>query len=118
LEKSKLEEIRGILEEERTAVEKQLAEHGAAIDGDSIELSVDEGFADSAAATTERSELLSLLEELQLRRNEIVAALGRVDEGTFGKCERCGQDIPAERLEALPTARLCVTCKQLQSQPA
>ncbi len=118
MDKSRLEEIRGILEEERASVEKQLAEHGAAIDGDSVELSVDEGFADSAAATTERSELISLVEELQSRRSEVTAALERLDDGTYGKCERCGQEIPLERLEALPTARLCVNCKQLQSQSA
>jgi DnaK suppressor protein len=118
LEKNKLNEIRGILEEERAGVEKQLAEHGAAIDGDSVELSVNEGFADSAAATTERSELLSLVEELQSRRNEIAAALERIENGTYGRCERCGQEIPVERLEAIPTARLCVSCKQLLSQTA
>ena len=118
MEKSKLEELRGILEEERVAVEKQLAEHGVAIDGESVELSVDEGFADSAAATTERSELLSIVEELQSRRLEIAGAQARMEDGTFGKCERCGQEIPVERLEALPTARLCVTCKQLLSKTA
>jgi RNA polymerase-binding transcription factor len=117
MEASQLQQIRATLETELAAVERQLAEHGAAFDGE-VEVSVDEGFADSAAATTERSELISLVEELQGRRSETVAALARIDEGTYGKCENCGRDIPAERLEALPTARLCVDCKQKQSVSA
>ena len=110
MDSAQLQRIRSMLEEELSAVEKQLAEHGATFDG--VEVTVDEGFADSAAATTERSELLSLVEELQGRRSEISAALTRIADGSYGKCENCGQEIPAERLEALPTARLCVSCKQ------
>jgi DnaK suppressor protein len=35
-----------------------------------------------------------------------------MDAGTYGLCERCGQPIGDERLEALPAARLCMTCKR------
>ena len=101
--------IRAQLEGELEAVEAQLKDHGATPTGD-IQSTGHEGFADSAAATAERSELLSLVDQLASRRTDIVAALTRIDEGTYGKCERCGQAIPVERLEALPTARLCVSC--------
>jgi RNA polymerase-binding protein DksA len=113
MESTELDRFRKRLEEERAALESQLAEHGAG--GDSVEVSVDEGFADSAQATAERSQLLAHIEQLHESRNEIDAALQRVDAGTFGKCERCGQDIAIERLEAIPTARLCVACKQATS---
>lgn len=43
---------------------------------------------------------------------EIHDALGRVDEGSYGKCELCGNEIKEERLEALPYARLCMDCEQ------
>jgi DnaK suppressor protein len=41
---------------------------------------------------------------------EARAALDRIDHGTFGKCERCGQPIPKGRLEVIPYARTCVKC--------
>ena len=103
------------LEEEKASLERQLTEHGATIVGDGLEVqvSVDEGFADSAQATAERSELLAIVDQLRSVYGEVVHALEQLDQGTYGKCERCGNDIPADRLEALPTARLCMGCKQL-----
>ncbi|HHW47047.1 MAG TPA: conjugal transfer protein TraR [Clostridiaceae bacterium] len=43
---------------------------------------------------------------------EIHDALGRIDDGSFGKCEFCGNEISEERLEALPYARLCIDCEE------
>jgi DnaK suppressor protein len=106
------ESIRAALNRQRKVVERQLAEHGAAASGDDISVSVNEGFADSAQATAERSQLVSMIEGLRSHHADIVSALARLDNGTYGKCERCGREIPIERLEARPTARLCVTCKQ------
>jgi DnaK suppressor protein len=42
---------------------------------------------------------------------EIDEALRRIDEGTYGECERCGQSINERRLEAIPTARYDATCQ-------
>ena len=39
-------------------------------------------------------------------------ALGRIDDGTYGTCERCGKDIPEERLEARPWAELDIDCQR------
>jgi RNA polymerase-binding transcription factor len=103
--------IRARLEDERSSVERQLAEHGA-VDEQGVSVSMNEGFADSAQATAERSQLLSMIEQLRAHHREVVAALERFDAGSYGKCERCGETIPIERLEAIPTARLCVRCKQ------
>src|SRR5437870_6611132 len=41
---------------------------------------------------------------------EVDRALEKVDEGTYGICDDCGQAISSERLEAIPSATLCVTC--------
>lgn len=41
---------------------------------------------------------------------DIRDALARIDAGTYGRCEGCGEPIPAARLEAIPSARRCVTC--------
>jgi RNA polymerase-binding transcription factor DksA len=45
--------------------------------------------------------------EAQLLR-EVYDALARIEQGTFGRCEECGKEIPRERLEALPYARYCL----------
>lgn len=47
-----------------------------------------------------------------IRQNlaDTVAALSRIDAGSYGVCEECGDPIPPERLEILPHARLCVSC--------
>lgn len=113
MDAARLDTIRAELAEEQAAVERQLAEHGVVEGG--IEMDVAEGFADSAQATTERAEVISHIEQLQAQRREIVEALARLESGTYGRCERCGQPIPRERLEAIPTARLCVRCKQIGS---
>ncbi|HWG72850.1 MAG TPA: TraR/DksA C4-type zinc finger protein [Acidimicrobiales bacterium] len=42
---------------------------------------------------------------------EIDRALGKIDAGSYGRCEQCGNEIVAARLQALPHAALCVTCK-------
>lgn len=114
MDQQRLDSIRKALEQERETVDHQLAEHGSPADSESVEVDVDEGFADSAHATAERSQTLAIVEQLHEHHREIDAALKRIDDGTFGKCENCGQDIPFERLEARPTATLCVTCKQAE----
>ena len=44
---------------------------------------------------------------------DVQAALGRVQEGTFGLCLRCEEDIPEKRLKALPWAAYCVACQEV-----
>ena len=112
MDQEQLESLRSALEAEKTSVDRQLAEHGAPAEGSNVEVDVDEGFADSAHATAERSQTLALIDQLHEHHRDIEAALARMDEGVYGKCENCGQDIPFERLEARPTATLCVKCKQ------
>jgi len=52
----------------------------------------------------------TLLEHEEYLTNEVRAALDRIDDGTFGKCEACAKPIPKERLDALPYARHCAPC--------
>jgi RNA polymerase-binding transcription factor DksA len=57
--------------------------------------------------------------EILLSEEQILAetrdALARLDAGTFGECERCGGTIAKSRLEAIPYARLCITCAAIPS---
>ena len=60
--------------------------------------------------TYEREFTLGLLENEVQTLEEIAAALGRIEQGTFGHCEGCRKAIPKDRLHALPYARYCVEC--------
>jgi DnaK suppressor protein len=51
-----------------------------------------------------------LTERGQVLLRQIDDALERIDRGTFGECERCGNDISHGRLKAMPTAALCIEC--------
>jgi DnaK suppressor protein len=54
----------------------------------------------------------TLLENEEFLVGETREALHRIDAGTFGRCEECGQEIPRERLDALPYARFCTKCAE------
>jgi DnaK suppressor protein len=58
----------------------------------------------------ERARVTALLAQARRSLAEIDGALERNRCGTYGACERCGAIIPPERLEALPTASLCISC--------
>lgn len=106
------QQLRSVLEEELTSIDRQLADYGTGAPGETFGVDSEEGFADSAQASAERSSLIGLVDQLQQNRKAIVAALERIDAGTYGLCERCGREIPFERLEAVPSTFLCVDCKQ------
>src|SRR5208282_3269744 len=67
---------------------------------------------DVARSTADAEAHASLIERSEERLRLIDQALARVDNGTYGTCAECGEDIPFERLKALPFALLCVDCQQ------
>src|SRR5258705_13587631 len=69
----------------------------------------DEHDPEGATIAFERAQVAALLDLARRRLAEFDAALERLDAGTYGRCERCGQPIPAERLAARPDARTCGT---------
>ena len=70
--------------------------------------------ADRASAESDRTFTLRLRDrELRLIR-KIRQALQRIDDGTYGICEECGEDISLARLKARPVTRLCINCKAKQ----
>ncbi len=60
--------------------------------------------------TYERELTLGLAENENQALEEITAALGRIEQGTFGHCEGCRKAIPKDRLHALPYVRYCIEC--------
>lgn len=62
---------------------------------------------DRADAMEHYSENAAITTDLEIRYNSVLAALSRIEEGTYGKCEVSGEDIEEDRLMADPTARTC-----------
>jgi RNA polymerase-binding transcription factor DksA len=102
-----LADLRASLELEQMHLRQQLADLGLGSGGTLV---FDHNFADSSQVTAERAENEALGKSLQDTLAEVDAALGKLDAGTFGQCERCGQEIAPARLEAKPAARLCIEC--------
>ena len=72
--------------------------------------------ADTGTKTFEREQEITLANAILERITQVERALERLDEGSYGWCERCGNPIPVERLAAFPSATLCVSCKQLEER--
>ncbi|HZQ63687.1 MAG TPA: TraR/DksA C4-type zinc finger protein [Gaiellaceae bacterium] len=101
----------------RDAIENIHSENPGSIGEETEELSFqDNHMGDVATATFDR-EMASTLEENSTQvLGAIDAALARIEDGTFGVCQRCGQPIAEARLEALPWATLCIDCKRKQER--
>ena len=76
----------------------------------------DNHIGDDSDIVYEQEKLLTVREELTDRRSRIEHALKKMDNGTWGVCERCKQPIAPERLDALPFVVLCITCQELQDR--
>jgi len=59
----------------------------------------------------EYATLISISETLEKKLKDIDLALEKIEKGTYGICENCGQKISKERLKIYPTARLCRRCQ-------
>jgi RNA polymerase-binding transcription factor DksA len=66
--------------------------------------------ADLGTDSFEQQFTLGLLENNEQTLEEVAAALERIEQGSFGRCEECQKTIPHARLEALPYARYCIAC--------
>src|SRR3954453_2749783 len=85
-------------------------DHPGSLDEEVEEIAAtsDNHLGETATATLNREIDYSLGENSAQVLGEIDAALARIDAGTYGVCERCGKEIPPERLEAHPWASLCI----------
>lgn len=71
---------------------------------------------DQAQTDIEQSMRMRLRNREMLYIKKVDEALKRIEEGCFGECDECGEDIELRRLEARPTATLCVGCKEEQER--
>jgi DnaK suppressor protein len=113
LTKSKLDAIRDELEQERKQLLEQVADLDAEADVNNWrEGGFDDDPADAGSASFERETAQSLSNHARGLLTQIDDALRRMDAGTYGVCERCGERIEPDRLDALPYATLCMDCKR------
>ena len=73
---------------------------------------------EEATESFELEKRLALEKRIRDQLAEIEHALSKFDEGTYGRCDSCGKPIDPARLEALPQASLCLSCKTLQAKNA
>jgi RNA polymerase-binding protein DksA len=116
--KPELAAIRADLEEQARELRGEITEAEsawAALQRDSGEGSGDDQ-ADAGTKTFEREHEMSLAANSRDLLAQVERALQRLDNGTYGICENCGNPIGKARLQAFPRATLCVSCKQREER--
>jgi RNA polymerase-binding transcription factor DksA len=119
--KKELDDLRERLVAEREELQTQLTtieeESFASSQSDiSGEVSFDEENADAGTFTFERERDLSIENNVRDLLGKVDRALARMDEGTYGRCSRCGKPIEKARVKALPYVDLCLKDAQAQSR--
>jgi DnaK suppressor protein len=103
--------LRKDLDAERESALEELRSLGADPHTGKVDtIEVDANFADSAAASAERAEILAFIEKARERLQAVEAAIAQMEEGRYGECAVCGGQIPEARLEARPLSVRCVDC--------
>jgi len=108
MEKERLESFRELLNERLKAIleEAEKTVKGMTNDRDSFPDPTDR-----ANLETDRNFLLRIRDRERKLIGKIKEALARIDDGSFGICEECGEEISEERLKARPVTTLCIDCK-------
>ena len=100
------------LRDERANLVHQLRELGANENGElRDDVDFGEGFADAAAATAERTEVMGLADSVKGMLDNVDVALERIADGSYGTCTECGKQIGQTRIEFRPESIYCVDCK-------
>jgi RNA polymerase-binding transcription factor DksA len=106
--RQRLDEERVRLEETKATFDDEHLRDESEDDSTSELSSIDQHPADVGTETFEREKDISILEQVEAELADVEHALRRLEEGTYGICEACGQPIDEARLEALPAARFCL----------
>ena len=98
------------------ALEYLHEENPGSIKDETADSTVDNHLADLATVTLDREIDYTLEENSETVIKEIDKALEKIDAGTFGVCETCGNPIAEERLAAIPYATQCIDCKRREER--
>lgn len=115
IDQKALAEIKKALLVEKTELEENLSRIAKPIDtqkGDyeTIFDEVGNDREDNATEVEEYADNLPVEITLEKKLQDIIMALAKLDEGSYGVCEKCGKGIAIERLQANPSAKTCTTC--------
>lgn len=115
-----LEDLKTALDAEKAAVVEELADYGKVVEededgedefeGSSLSEGEESAPEDAADNIEELQVNVPLVAELEARYRAIKSALARMQDGTYGRCEECGEEIDVERLEADAAAATCIAC--------
>jgi len=113
---TQLSEIKAVLESERARLEHEIADlerdSATNLTDASGENNYRDHMADQGTATFGKELDMSLEGNARELYAQVMRALKRIESDTYGTCVRCSEEIPAERLRAVPAAELCIACKE------
>lgn len=119
MNQQQVKHLSNLLEKEKKRLIEEISDLEETGLGDTMsdslgELSVyDNHPADIGDELFERSKDSALRDNAHVLLEQVEDALNRIDAGTYGVCGACGSDIPYARLEAMPSASLCIDCQKL-----
>lgn len=102
--------IRRTIQAERDELRARLGELTAAPRDPAAAVSFGKRVGEGTTQAVERIAQVSAARTMAAKLRDVDRALDKLDEGSYGTCDRCGARIGDERLEAIPWAVLCVTC--------
>jgi DnaK suppressor protein len=108
MSKKKLEEFRGVLNSWKDTLVKEALQ---SIEGMTEVQELHADLTDQASAEADRDFLLRIKDRERKLILKIREALTRIDDGSYGTCEVCGEQITEERLKARPVTTQCIECK-------
>ncbi len=119
MEKLNVEKYRKMLLQERERLHRELEaveeniSYGDTGAGQSELANYDQHPADAASDTFEKEKDVAVRDSFREVIGRIDEALGKIERGTYGQCDRCGRPIPKGRLDAVPHAIYCVECQEI-----
>lgn len=108
MKENDINQIRAIL---MAQLEELKAQAGTTFSGLIDEAGYLPDLADQASLESERENLLRKRDRENRMIRDVLAALQRLDDGAYGTCDICGEDIAVARLKAQPLATMCIACK-------
>lgn len=111
-----LERLRAKLESRREELKAELAQLDQELQWLAVEQDDERGglgnhMGDDGSSLMEQERVATVRADLEALLHQVEGALTRMDEGTYGICQRCHRPIPVERLEAIPHVQFCVECQ-------
>ncbi len=111
LSPTRIERLRNSLLDEQRKLRREIA--NTTTTSSEVLVGLGNHMAEDATVAFDQAAAVSLLRGTERTLGQVDGALERMEAGTYGVCERCGEDIDFARLKAIPEATLCMSCQKL-----